>query len=333
MKVFNLGELQWKQTQLIYHTLANMNIECLLLHSTKQKYVCVGLHQDPRTEIDINYCKKNNIGIFRRETGGGIVLLDKNQLFFNIILKKSNPIVPRFPQNFFKKFLQPVIKTCNEFEIKTEFHPICDLVVNGKKISGNGGGELGECNVLVGNILLDFNYRQMTKVINSPKKLKESYYNLMKQNITTVKEELGYIPSKEKMYKVLTTKYLELLGPLEIGEVNEEINNQIDKLDKKYFSDEWMYQRGVKKNGYEIKIREGVFLFYKIIKTLNGNVEIICQTEENIIKETIFSGSILSLKDNVGKIRKKLIGMEYKKVDLDLLIYDLIKKYGGVTVA
>ena len=107
MKLFKLGGLDWKQTQLIYHALAYKNIESLVLDFSRDKYISVGLHENPRDELDLNYCKNNNIGFFRREIGGGTVLLDNNQHFYNLIINRNNPIVPRFPDNFFRKFLDP----------------------------------------------------------------------------------------------------------------------------------------------------------------------------------------------------------------------------------
>ena len=186
MKLFNLSELNWKQTQLIYHALAYKNIESLILHSSHDRYMCVGFHQDPRDELDLNYCKKNNIGIFRREIGGGTVLLDNNQVFYNLILKRNNPEVPYNPLNFFRKFLQPVIQTYHELGIPAEYHPLCDLIVKRKKISGNGGGEVGECRVLGGNILLDFNFECMARAVSSPDFLRKKYLKLMEKNLTTV---------------------------------------------------------------------------------------------------------------------------------------------------
>ena len=66
MKYYNLGEINWKQTQLIYHALAQLEMEGLVLDSPDSRYVSLGLHQDPRDEIDFEYCKDNDIGIFRR---------------------------------------------------------------------------------------------------------------------------------------------------------------------------------------------------------------------------------------------------------------------------
>ncbi len=333
MKLFNLGELPWKKSQLIYHALAYQHIEGLVLHSTKESYMCVGLHQDPKVEIDVDFCAENDIGIFRREIGGGIVLLEKKQIFYHLILHRNNPIVPRIPNNFFKKFLQPVIAAYHDLGIGAEYRPLCDLVVNNKKISGNGGGEVGECKVLGGGILLDFDYDKMAKAVKSPPSMKKRYLELMKDNMTTVRQELGFIPSYNEICSQLTTRFKELLGPLEQSKVDDDIKNKMIELDDHYSTEKWLYQRGVKQIGREIKIREGVFLFHENFEISHKKVGITFETEENKIRKVTFSPSSSISVTYQKNIKEKVIGLEYDKNILENLITDLLNKQGGILVA
>lgn len=330
MKFFNLGELDWKQTQLIYHALAYKNIEGLVLHSSYDRYICVGLHQDPRDELDLDYCKKNNIGVFRREVGGGTVLLDNNQLFYNLIINRNNPNVPYFPENFFRKYLQPVIQTYHELGIPAEFRPLCDLIVNEKKISGNGGGEIGECKVLGGNILLDFDYKRMARSISSPDNLREKFLELMQSNITTVKKELGFIPPKEEISSILVKKFEDFLGPMTKGRVNTEITEKMMELNKRYSSDKWLYQRGVKQIGREIKVREGVFLFYKEFDSKEGNWSITCEIGHNRVKKVSLNNAFFLSNIEKGRFSEKLLGLEYERNNLANKIIRMIETYGVV---
>ena len=332
MKLFNLGELNWRQTQLIYHALAYMNIESLVINSPRDRYMCVGLHQDPRDELDLEYCNKNNIGIFRREIGGGTVMLDNDQVFYNLIIHRNNPKAPYIPESFFRRFLQPVIQTYHEFGISAEYRPLCDLVINRKKISGNGGGEIGECKVLAGNILLDFNFKYMAQAVSSPDSLREKFLELMQNNITTVKNELKTIPSKEEICSIIVKKFVDLLGPMTKGRIDTKINEKMTELDKQYTSDKWLYQRGTKQIGREIKVREGVFLFHKAFDTKEGPEEITCEIEENKVKKVSFSNEFLCNVDR-EKFKEKLIGLEYDRNKLANKIIRMIKTYGVVDVA
>ncbi|KYK21412.1 hypothetical protein AYK24_09145 [Thermoplasmatales archaeon SG8-52-4] len=331
MKLFNLGELNWRQSQLIYHALAYKNIESLVFHSSKDSFMCVGLHQDPRDELDIDYCKKNSIGIFRREIGGGTVLLDKDQIFYNLILNRNHPKVPFVPESFFRRFLQPVIDTFNELGIPAKYRSLCDLVVNGKKISGNGGGEIGECKVLGGSILLDFDYERMANSMLLPADIRSRFVDLMKSNLTTVEKELGFIPKKEKICSILSNKFEELIGPLTNGSVDLEINKKMAELDKHYSSDSWLYQRGTKQIGKEVKVCEGVYIFYNVFDTKNGSLEVTFEIKDNIVKKITFSDSKIMSNITSKKFQENFANKIYDRNKLYNEIIEFLKNNGVIS--
>ena len=82
MKLYDLQKVPWYESQLIYHALAKLGQEALVLVSPATPYVCIGFHQNAIQEVDLEYCKANAIPVFRREVGGGAVYLDGRQLFF-----------------------------------------------------------------------------------------------------------------------------------------------------------------------------------------------------------------------------------------------------------
>jgi len=333
VKLFILDELDWRQTQLIYHALAYLNIESLVLHSSIGRYICVGLHQNPQDELDLKFCKRNDIGIFRREIGGGTVLLDNNQIFYHLILHRKNPKVPYSTEGFFRKFLHPVIQTCYELGISAEYRPLCDLVVNEKKISGNGGGEVGECKVLGGNILLNFDHEIMAQAMLFPNKFRFRILELMRDNITTVQKELGAIPSKQEIYLLLSKKFANILGSMTKGKIGTEITKKMLDLNKLYLSSKWLYQRGTKQIGREIKIREGVFLFYKSFYTTEGIEEVVCEINQNRVKKiTILNSSSKAYIEQM-KIQKNVLGLEYDKNMVINKILKMIESKGGRVVA
>jgi lipoate-protein ligase A len=67
MKLYNLGKVPWHESQIIYHALEALGREALSLVSPAAPYVCIGFHQDVEQEVDLQFCKANNILVFRRE--------------------------------------------------------------------------------------------------------------------------------------------------------------------------------------------------------------------------------------------------------------------------
>ena len=102
----------------MYHALAQLGRESLCLLAPATPYVCIGFHQDVNQEVDLGFCRANDIPVFRREVGGGAVFLDGNQLFFQLIIQRDNPIAPKRIDAFYKKFLQPVIEVYHRIGIE-----------------------------------------------------------------------------------------------------------------------------------------------------------------------------------------------------------------------
>ncbi|HID94230.1 MAG TPA: lipoate--protein ligase family protein, partial [bacterium (Candidatus Stahlbacteria)] len=85
MQVLSLGKLPGQQSMLIFHALARMGFEGLVVVSPKIPLASVGYFQDAEKEIDLEYCKSKGIPVMRREVGGGATYLDENQVFYQVI--------------------------------------------------------------------------------------------------------------------------------------------------------------------------------------------------------------------------------------------------------
>ena len=81
MFLFDLGKLPGQQSMLIFHALARMGIEALVVVSPKTPLASIGYFQDAEQEVDLQYCKELGIPFMRREGGGGATYLDAHQIF------------------------------------------------------------------------------------------------------------------------------------------------------------------------------------------------------------------------------------------------------------
>ncbi len=97
-----------------------------------QPAVIVGKHQNAIAEANIPFLFKNNILLARRASGGGTVYHDRGNLNFCFILTgQQDKLVD------FKKYTQPIIDALGAIGLDVQFGKRSDLVLNGKKISGN----------------------------------------------------------------------------------------------------------------------------------------------------------------------------------------------------
>jgi lipoate-protein ligase A len=315
--------MNWKETQLVYHALARRNEECLILTSTREPYACIGFAQDMRKELDLDYCRENGIGYFRRETGGGTVYLDKNQLFYQVIIRRDNPLTPRLTQVFFGKFLKPVIGALHGFGIEARFVPINDLIVGKRKISGNGGGEIGECKVLIGNLLLDFDYETMAAILNVPnEEFRNRILKSMKQNMTTIRDRLGQVPPIDEIRKALVTEYEKLVGPLEPSELDEDTLGLMEELDTKLATEEWLFQRVPKSPGRDVKIREGVMVVNRTFSYDDWEIDMNLELVEDVIKDVDVMGTT-NFEVPTERIKATMFGTNFAEKEVLNTLNDL----------
>jgi lipoate-protein ligase A len=295
MKLYNLGKVPWHESQLIYHARAALGREALSLVSPATPYVCIGFHQDVEQEVDLDFCEANHIPVFRRDLGGGAVYLDGDQLFFQLILHRDNPVVPIVKETFYRKFLQAVINVYRRIGIPAEYRPINDVIAGTRKISGTGVGEIGDCIVFVGNLIVDFNYEMMSRVLKVPdEKFRDKVYKTLMENLSTIRHELGQEEAKawgeEDLNALMAEEFEKLLGPMEPSEKDETLQAKIDELSVRMISDAWLYQKGRRVSGRDIKIRAGIKVVQRIHKAPGGLIHADFELREGKFSNISISG-------------------------------------------
>ena len=276
MRLYNLGKVPWEQSQLIYHALAVLGREALSLVSPATPYVCVGFHQDVEQEVDMAYCESHNIPVFRRDLGGGAVYLDGDQLFFHLILHRNNPAVPKSKEAFYRTFLQPVINVYRQIGIPAEYKPINDVIAGTRKISGTGASEIGDCIVFVGNLIIDFNYEMMCRVLKVPdEKFRDKVHKTLRDNLSTIRRELGDRQAEQwseaRLNDLMAQEFQKLLGPMEPTERDAVLISKMEELGDRMMTREWLYQiRRSDTSARQVKIRAGTKIVHNVHKAPGG---------------------------------------------------------------
>ena len=299
---------------LIFHALARMGIEALVIVSPKVPLVSIGYFQDAKQEVDLQYCRESKILFMRREVGGGATYLDENQVFYQLIWKKDNPKFPRAVHEIYPWFSEAPVETYSAFGIKTEFRVVNDIITQGgRKIAGEGGGNIGECMVFVGGILLDFDYQAMSRILKVPdEKFRNKVYKTMGENLTTMKRELGIVPRREDVISVLKERFEKRLGKLDGASLTPEIIEKMNQLESWMTSEEFLLKKTPRIPG-GVKIREGVEVLYGLHKARGGLIRTAEEVSEERIQDITISGDFTFFP------KEQLIGLEesLEKVSLE----------------
>ncbi|MFQ6102144.1 MAG: lipoate--protein ligase [Anaerolineae bacterium] len=292
MKLYRLGTVSWQDSQLLYHALPRLGREGLILLSPGSPYVCTGYHQNVEQEVDVAYCREHDIPIFRREVGGGAVYLDGAQLFWQLVIHKDNPLVPAGKEAFYRKFLQPPIEAYRALGIPAEYKPVNDIIAHNRKVSGTGVAEIEDHIIFVGNLIVDFDYKMMARVLKVPdEKFRDKVYKTIYENLSNIKRESEDVPPTDELWTLMADKFAELLGPLEEErEVDEAWRAKADELASQFLSDEWLLKARPERGGRKVKVRDGVEVRHKMHKAPGGLIRATVQVEEGIIRHAELSG-------------------------------------------
>ena len=325
MHLYSLGHVPWLDSQLIYHALPRLAMEGLILLAPADPYVCLGFHQDAEQEVDLAYCREHRIPVFRREVGGGAVYLDGQQIFYQLIIKKDSPIVPRDKTEFYRTVLAPVVQTYKDLGVSAHFKPVNDILTDaGRKISGNGAAEIGDYAVLVGNLIAGFDYETMVRVLRVPDvKFRDKVYRSLRENLTTLERELGKAPPWESMIATLARNFEALLGPLEAAELPQGVHEKVIELARTHTTDEWLLKRGKRfREGRRVRIATGVDVTQRVHKAPGGLIRAIVETQQGKIAAAWLSGDFFFFpSEKLAALEQYLVGLTIDQVPESLKTY------------
>ncbi len=293
MKLHRLESVGWEDSQLLYHALPRLGREGLILLAPATPYVCIGYFQDAEQEVDLAYCRDNHIPVFRREVGGGAVFLDGDQLFFQLVIHRDNPLIPDGGKlAFYRTFLQAPMEAYRALGIPAEYREVNDIVANDRKVSGCGAAEIGDYLVLVGNLIVDFDYETMARVLNVPdEKFRDKVYKTIRENLSTIKREVDSVPPREELWSLLGDNFVEVLGPLPVEtEVDEAWQARADELARRFISDGWLYQKRPPQATRDVRIRAGVNVHERMHKAPGGLLRAVLEVREGVIGTVSLSG-------------------------------------------
>ncbi|MEK6821520.1 MAG: biotin/lipoate A/B protein ligase family protein, partial [archaeon] len=191
--------------------------------------------------VNVEACRKQGVDIVRRRTGGGAVYHDyKGEITYSVIAPAylfPDPIIESYQH--VANWIISGLKTLN---VNAEFVPINDLVVNGRKISGNAQTRKGTILQMHGTILFDVDVDTMFSLLNVPdEKMKDKVIQNVKERVTSLKQH--GVKKFEHAYEALKKGFLEGKEWTE-GSWTEKEKEQADILAReKYGHEEWINSR------------------------------------------------------------------------------------------
>ena len=208
-------------------------------YTWKPPAVSIGCFQSMRDEVNVETCKKNGIDLVRRLTGGGAVYHDR-EVTYSIIGSAD-----MFPSGIIESYRQIcgyIIYGLSILGINSTFAPINDIVVEGKKISGNAQTRREGVLLQHGTVIYDFEPEKMFGVLNiSKEKISDKMIKSAKDRVTSVLEHSNV--SMGELHLALLRGFCKgrdyYIGNLSAEEEHAALNYSTEK----YSSDSWNFSR------------------------------------------------------------------------------------------
>ncbi len=197
----------------IARTCANSGPKCNTLRFwTSKPSVVIGRFQCVHKEVNLEFCKKNDIDIVRRFTGGGAVYHDEGNLNFTLCLDQSESYVSRTLNELYWNFIGTIATGLQEIGIPARFDAYRSCIrINQKKITGTAGWIKQGVSFIHGTLLIDADLQMLRRSITPPPDQPEYLRDnrrircieSKRDIVTTINKEIEKPPSVEQIRKTI----------------------------------------------------------------------------------------------------------------------------------
>jgi lipoate-protein ligase A len=173
----------------------------------------VGRHQALGQEIDLEYCRQNNIGVVRRITGGGAIFMEPGLLGWELAFNRKTLGVNSLP-DLTREICEAAADGISRLGVEARYRPRNDIEVDGRKISGTGGFFDGDTLFYQGTVLVDMNPAVMVSALRVPRaKLEKRELDSAEQRVVTLRELLGEeTPGLPQIQQALSAAFSDRFG-------------------------------------------------------------------------------------------------------------------------
>ena len=196
------GPTQMALEEVAARTALEEDLRTVRVYSWEPSTLSLGYRQDAET-VDWEWCRKNGVGVTRRQTGGGGIYHDAiADISYTIVAPASE--VPGDLMDCYALFCEPILEAFSRMGVDAAFadtkqesiyqpscylrdiHPAHDIVVDGSKISGNAQYRQRDVVIQHGSISFDLEPARHVGVFDEA--LEETTFT---DRVTSIREQTG----------------------------------------------------------------------------------------------------------------------------------------------
>lgn len=302
------------------YLLKNIDLsDTYLLFYINEPSIIIGKNQNTIEEINTEYVEKNNIKVVRRLSGGGAVYHDLGNLNFSFLTKDDGESFHNFA-----KFTEPVVRALNKMGVPAELVGRNDIVVEGRKVSGNAQFATKGRMFSHGTLMFDSEIDNVVQALNVRKeKIESKGIKSIRSRVANISE---FLPEKMTMQEF---KSLILQSIFQVDDVKDVPTYELTDEDwekvqeisrNRYQKWEWNYG---KSPAYNMKASH---------KFPSGFIDVRLNVKKGVIENCKIYGDFFGIGD-VADIEQALIGVRHERrsVDAALSTLDIPHYLGKIT--
>lgn len=274
----------------------NKSIDELFFTWRVRPTVIFGRNQLIDSEVNVAYCKEHGIEYYRRKSGGGCVYADMDNLMFSYITRSDDVTTT------FASYTHAIVTMLKDLGLDTSDTSRNDIMVEGKKVSGNAFYHLPGISIVHGTMLYDTNMENMVQAITpSAAKLDSKGVKSVKSHITTLNRYLTMSIEEFQQHAHDTLCDGEIL-------LNNNDVAAIERIEEGYLTPEFILGNNPRCNMERSGRIEGV-----------GEFKITLELNRNIIRDINIAGDFFLLGD-LDSIVAQLKGCQFIENEIDKAI-------------
>ena len=213
----------------------NEGDDCFFLWQVEPS-VIFGRNQDIEAKVNLDYCLTHGIQLYRRKSGGGCVYADMNNVMMSYITRDEHVGFT------FNRYMTLVTSMLAELGLQATSTQNNDVLIDGRKVSGNAFYLLAGHSIVHGTMLFDTDMQHMLNAITPPQtKLGAHGVKSVRQRITLLKEHTTLTIGDFKHYAISR------LCDSQYVMTSQDIEG-IEQLEQEYLDPAFIYGRHFKPN-------------------------------------------------------------------------------------
>lgn len=147
--------------------------------------VIIGRNQILEAEVNLDYCRQHGVKVVRRKSGGGCVYSDKGNIMISYVSRRGDV------SEVFDRYLTALTSCLRSLGLDAEKSGRNDILVGGRKVSGNAFHQLPDRSIVHGTLLYDTDFDALEEAIRPPvEKLQRHGVASVRQRVGNLKDSL-----------------------------------------------------------------------------------------------------------------------------------------------